>query len=307
MSLRKAEERGRSASIPESDLASGADQSEPSAITETTTPQTTLVLTSPSFADAATCARTDASPKSPLILPPGIKPYYQDDSCAIILGDCREVLPELETGIADCLLTDPPYGIGFSLYESHEDSPEGYAELMKAALLESGRIIGDGPAFVWQGMKNAAIWHSWFPSEFRILAACKSFVQYRGCAIQWSWDPVIHWGKAICHEPHVLRKDWHVQYLAPFGANRVKSEHPCPRPYEQVLYFAHLTESDCMLDPFAGSGTSLEVAKNLGRRAIGIEIEERYCEIAAKRMSQSVLDFGDAKTDILRDVQGKIL
>ena len=140
-------------------------------------------------------------------------------------------------------------------------------------------------------MKNANKWHFWFPAQYRILAACKGFVQFRPTPIQWSWDPVIHWGTAKCAEPSVYRKDWNIQFLAPFGANRVSSEHPCPRPYEQVMYFAQLTESECMLDPFVGSGTTLEVAKNLGRCAIGIEIEEKYCEIAAKRLSQEVLDF----------------
>ena len=220
-----------------------------------------------------------------------MKPYYEEDGITIYHGDCREVLPDLERGAAECLLTDPPYGIGFAEYESHEDDPAEYKSLMRKVVAECIGIIGEGPAFVWQGMKNAHQWHLWFPARFRILAACKSFVQYRGCAIQWSWDPVIHWGNAVCETPHVLRKDWHVQYLAPFGANRPKSEHPCPRPYEQVLYFASLTDSGTVLDSFAGSGTSLEVAKNLGRRAIGIEIEEKYCEIAAKRLSQKVFDF----------------
>ncbi len=80
-----------------------------------------------------------------------------------------------------------------------------------------------------------------------------------------------------------------MQALAPFGANRQRSEHPCPRPFEQVKYFVNLSGGNSILDPFMGSGTTLRAAKDLGRKAIGIEIEEKYCEIAAKRMAQEVL------------------
>jgi len=65
--------------------------------------------------------------------------------------------------------------------------------------------------------------------------------------------------------------------------------HPAEKPIEGMLWMIHQSGGDLILDPFMGSGTTLRAAKDLGRKAIGIEIEEKYCEIAAKRMKQEVL------------------
>jgi len=71
-----------------------------------------------------------------------------------------------------------------------------------------------------------------------------------------------------------------------------RNGHPCPKPVEWMRWLVQraMDESDVVLDPFAGSGTTLRAAKDLGRHAIGIEIEERYCQIAAERCAQEVLD-----------------
>jgi site-specific DNA-methyltransferase (adenine-specific) len=73
-----------------------------------------------------------------------------------------------------------------------------------------------------------------------------------------------------------------------------KDDHPTPKPVSLPAHFIalHSRENDLILDPFMGAGTTLRAAKDLGRKAIGIEIEEKYCEIAAKRLSQEVFDFG---------------
>ena len=72
-----------------------------------------------------------------------------------------------------------------------------------------------------------------------------------------------------------------------------RNGHPCPKPVEWMLWLVKWVslEDETILDPFMGSGTTLVAAKQLGRRAIGIEIEERYCEIAANRLRQEVLEF----------------
>eukprot|EP00919_Chromeraceae_sp_WS-2016_P011436 GHVR01026694.1.p2 GENE.GHVR01026694.1~~GHVR01026694.1.p2 ORF type:complete len:119 (-),score=22.53 GHVR01026694.1:329-685(-) len=73
-------------------------------------------------------------------------------------------------------------------------------------------------------------------------------------------------------------------------------DHPCPKPLKLFAWLIRKAtgEGDTILDPFMGSGTTLRAAKDLGRKAIGIEIEEKYCEIAAKRLAQEVLPFDDA-------------
>jgi site-specific DNA-methyltransferase (adenine-specific) len=218
-----------------------------------------------------------------------MRPYFERDGVVIYHGDCREVLPELETGAADVVVSDPPFGIDFD-YGTYKDDPQGYPELMRAWIAEAERIIGPGAFFVWQAMLNCDRWHEWFPRGFRLFAACKGFVQYRPQPVQHSWDPVVFWGK-MAGDPDVTRKDWHLQSLAPFGAGRARIDHPCPRPLDQVRYVVSLASvpGQAILDPFMGSGTTLRAALDLGRRAIGIELEERYCEIAAKRLSQMVL------------------
>ena len=135
-------------------------------------------------------------------------------------------------------------------------------------------------------MLNCDKWHSWFPAGYRLFAACKGFVQYRPTPIQYSWDPIVFWG-CIKTAPSVYIKDYHEQRLAPFGRDREHIEHPCPRPLGQVRYIldAATCDGDLILDPFAGSGTTLVAAHQLGRRYIGIEIDPHYCEIARKRLS----------------------
>ena len=89
---------------------------------------------------------------------------------------------------------------------------------------------------------------------------------------------------------------WWVLVWAPFalGSAETGAEHPAPFPLKLATRAISSTSAQLVVDPFAGSGTTLRAAKDLGRRSIGIELDERYCEIAAKRMGQEVLDFGGA-------------
>ena len=202
----------------------------------------------------------------------------------IICGDCLEVMKGWPDKCVDLVLTDPPYGINFDR-ATWGDKPSAYPDFMRSWLSTANKLVGEGPCFVWQALTNAPMWHTWFPSDFRIFAACKGFVQYRPTPIQWSWDPVIYWGK-IPGEPSVYRKDFHVQSLAPFGAGREHINHPTPRPLQQTAYLVNLASSkgDLILDPFCGSGTTCVAAKMLGRNYIGIDISEKYCEIARLRL-----------------------
>lgn len=214
------------------------------------------------------------------------KPDWERDGVQLYLGDCLEILPELEAGSVDAVVTDPPYGIDFDYGDAHDDNPEDYEALMAAFISAAQPLVGDGPMFVWQAMPNADKWHRWFPPGFRIFAACKGFVQYRPTGMQYSWDPVIFWGK-IDKKPSVYNKDYHEQRKAPFGKNRKRIPHPCPRPLEQVqeVVVRATNEQDIVLDPFMGSGTTGVSCINTGRRFIGIEIDPGYFEIAVRRIS----------------------
>lgn len=215
--------------------------------------------------------------------------YYQTDGITLWLGDCRDVLPMLAPGSAQAVVTDPPFGIGWDR-ATWLDDPAQYSEMMREWISRATVVVGDGPFFVWQALLLADRWHDWFPKGYRIFAACKGFVQFRPTPVQWSWDPIIFWGN-LKGDPSVYRKDYFMQALAPFGANRPGIDHPCPKPLELVRFIVSLASlpRDTILDCFAGSGTTLLAAKQLGRRAIVVELEERYAEVTARRLSQMVL------------------
>jgi len=227
-----------------------------------------------------------------------MKPYYSEDGITIYHGDCMEIIPQL--GNVDFVCTDPPYGVGLGIennqtkdsshlakrgYASYDDSYGNFTSLivprLNAAIEKAGRAaVFTGPHLHEQA-KPCAIGGIWHPAAVgRTPWGSKNFL------------PVLFYGtpkKAGLHRPTVIRST-----TAVTGING----HPCPKPIEWVRWLLLMgTDSgDVVLDPFMGSGTTLRAAKDLGRRAIGIEIEERYCEIAAKRLSQSVLDFGQPDT-----------
>ena len=222
-------------------------------------------------------------------LPDGLpEPTWKDEEFGIALyrGDCLDILPTLPDGCVDAVVTDPPFGIGFK-YESHDDDPESYGNMMRSWLsMVNARVF-----VVWQAMLKCDRWHEWFPNGHRLFAAAKGFVQFRPTPVQYSWDPVVFWGDPAT-DPSVLRKDFHEQRLAPFGAGRARIEHPCPRPLEQVevVIDTFTKQSDLILDPFMGSGTTIVASVRLGRAAIGIELEPKYFDIAVDRIRNEIIN-----------------
>lgn len=214
-----------------------------------------------------------------------LTPYYQDEWVTIYHGDCREVLPLLSS--VDAVITDPPFGIKFK-YESHEDSPDGYGEFIWSVVSYSESLCTAGaPVFVWQSMPNVRRFTEWFPRDWRIYAAAKNFVQMRPIAMQYAFDPVlVWWTEGERWAAGTASRDFFIANTAGVisGATLEKG-HPCPRPLDQLLHIIDqwVKPDGVILDPFMGSGTTLRAAKDLGRKAIGIEIEEKYCEIAVRR------------------------
>jgi len=228
-----------------------------------------------------------------------MKPYYEHAGITIYHGDCREVLPSLT---ADLTLTDPPYGVGFNYGNGYKDSHAQYGDFLKE-WLPLAEDVTDRCA-VFQSPRNVTWWHPWFaPRDYRLISIPKAFVQWNvGSDVQWSTDYVLYWRSgaesagAKKAEPKEMftsstPRDWFISYDSCVVGTR--PEHPCPRPFDAMVFLVDLLSKpeQTILDPFMGSGTTLRAAKDLGRRAIGIEIEEKYCEIAAKRLSQEVFEF----------------
>lgn len=215
-----------------------------------------------------------------------MKPYYEHAGITIYHGDCREILPGLDGPAA--LVSDPPYGIGWGR-SSWPDDPKTYPEMIRWLVAEGNRL--EGWCFVFQSMVNVGRFHEWFPDGWRIFAACKNFAQIRPTAVWYSWDPVVFWNSGPNSGPNsgIPNRDFHVGNVA--GVFREKAEHPCPRPVDTMRHIVQLASpiGGLCIDPFCGVGTTLLACLQTRRRAIGIEIEEKYCEIAVQRLAQEVL------------------
>jgi len=215
-----------------------------------------------------------------------MKPYYDHAGITIFHGDCREILPSLPK--VDAVITDPPYGVGKADWDSVFPTLPFWTA-MRDAMREGASIV------VYPGEADA-------PKKIALLSGVFDyhwqFVWYAPNAMQfgktgYTVKSLAWWfakGKASCR-PKV--RDVIVDPIIPEENN---FGHPSPKPLGCIspLVGALSSPGETILDPFMGSGTTLVAAKNLGRKAIGIEIEEKYCEIAAKRLSQEVFDFEEA-------------
>jgi DNA modification methylase len=210
-----------------------------------------------------------------------VTPYYSDDLVTIYHGDCREILPKLDR--VDAVVADPPYNYG-KVYGTgaHDDAltrPE--YEVWCAEWFAYSRIVANR-VVVFPGSGNLDIW-------FEIAKPSAVGAWYKpgnsaGSIIGWNeWEPWLYWfdGKGLLGGSDVL--------TAPVGQQPDTGDHPCPKPVLLMRKLLRKLRADSVVDPFLGSGTTLVAAKDLGIRAVGIEIEERYCERAALRCSQEVL------------------
>jgi DNA modification methylase len=210
-------------------------------------------------------------------VPAGLpKPYFEDDAVQIYLGDCRDILPHL--GPVDLVLTDPPYNVG-------KDYGDAYFDSMVRADYDNWittwwELLPTHRRIVFPAVGNLYLWAKREP----VATACwyKPGATGRANPFQWNeWEPILVWGVTFTGSD---------VFRSPISAQRDVGDHPCPKPLQLFhALLARLRTPGTVLDPFMGSGTTLRAAKDLGRKAIGIEIEEKYCFIAAERMRQSVL------------------
>lgn len=241
-------------------------------------------------------------------------PYYTDENTTLYLGDCQMVLPTLRVAGSFVVITDPPYrtnasgipqrgkGVGKRQEESRSvGQPWGYS-------LEWIEACESHTPLHWVVFCNYAMLggicsrldpscvFTWRKSNAPVMARP---VPRLDCEfIIWSRSPKASCGRMGEFNSQVI--DVPMPQAGCFATERIlesqsgKAIHPCQKPIAVVGPFVErITDGDFILDPFAGTGTTLVAAKLAGRRAIGIEIDERYCEIAADRLRQGVL-FGAA-------------
>jgi DNA modification methylase len=203
----------------------------------------------------------------------------------LYLADCREVLPTL-SGI-DAVVTDPPYGIRFSEYASHDDDPAAYEALIKEFVPAAEALVSDGWMVVFMGAPRAHEWQSLLARQWRVMACAKNFTQILpGIGPLWSCDFALFWpiGKP---KQRGKRRDFHLAITSDMRT-RPKG-HPCPRPLDQMMHVVDCFSDDwqTVLDPFMGSGTTGVACARLGRRFVGVEIEPRYFDIACRRIEEA--------------------
>jgi len=207
-------------------------------------------------------------------------PYYQDDAVTIYHADCREILPQL--GRFDLLLTDPPYGIDYAAGESTQQGIQKFQRVKDDDKpFDASEFLIHGDAILW-GANNYA--HS-LPIRTGQLycwdKVCRNGLKVRIAECEYAW----HMNGT---KPRVFRHLWSGAYRA--SEADCRSLHPTQKPIALMRWCLSLvSDAETILDPFAGSCTTGVAAKLEGRKATLIELEERYCEIGANRLSQGVL------------------
>lgn len=217
-----------------------------------------------------------------------MEPYYERGGIVIYHGDARDILPALDLSAVDLVLTDPPYGIALRengrngydwTVQGDEDQAVGMAVLSEFARRKMPRVVFASPNKPWPGKwRQRLVWD-------------------KGPAVGGGGDPATCWKTTwemiqVADTPP-LNGPRDSAVLTFWVGQRDYHDHPCQKPVSLLTYLIGKASqpSGLILDPFMGSGSTLRAAKDLGRKAIGIEIEERYVEIAARRLQQAVLPF----------------
>jgi DNA modification methylase len=222
-----------------------------------------------------------------------MKPYYEEAGITIFLGDCREVTSWLA---ADVMVTDPPYGTQFSAL----NPKGGYGRRQNAGLGPEGFVIANDET---TEVRDEAL-RMWGDRPTLV------FGSPRLAEPPGKWSDRLVWDKT---RPGMNGGPWRYRHESIFvtaGFIRTsdsavsvmsawpdQADHIHAKPLTLMVQLISSAPKGTIADPFCGSGSTLVAAKELGRDAIGIEINEAYCEIAANRLRQSVLNFEPAQIE----------
>jgi len=217
-----------------------------------------------------------------------MRPYYDHAGISIYHGDCRDVLPELSR--ADLLLTDPPYGIGRSVGLSHPGNWNHGGTIQRRSYPDQwDNERPDAGTFdlVLRAAKHALIWGGNFFAD--ILPRSTHWVFWDKLQTMPTFSNYeVMWTNV----PRRSVKKVTIEWNGLLGKEQFR-DHPTQKPLSLMIWcLANYSEpGEVVIDPFMGSGTTLRAAKDLSRKAIGIEREEKYCKVAVERLRQESLDF----------------
>jgi len=231
-----------------------------------------------------------------------MNPYYSDDAVTLYHGEALEVMEDLERGSFDQCVTDPPYILQAGSSMTRGSKTGGWADMMNAAHwyanwfgTVSGLVRHTGSAWVFGNWRSLPVYQraaidSGFPAA-SLLVWDKDWIGPAGPQQLRSQHEV-----CIClaNEGFTQPNRSQGDVLRVRASSSKPTGHPAEKPVPLLRRIVELTGAkpgDIILDPFAGSGTLSVAAKELGVRSVAIEYEERWCEVAAKRLAANILDF----------------
>jgi site-specific DNA-methyltransferase (adenine-specific) len=217
-----------------------------------------------------------------------VNPYYSDDLVTLYHGDCREVTGWLD---ADVLVTDPPYGV--KIHANHRQQIQG----------DNGPELRDAAIALWGAVRPALVFGRWdIPrpaGTHERLIWDKNLIGRGNLRKPWGrsdeevyvlgeWPPVRPGGRA--REGGTPSRSSNVLRVQAYAPGPARPDHPTPKPPALMVRLIDKCPPGVVADPFAGSGSTLVAARQLGRRVVGVEVEERYCELIATRLSEAIVE-----------------
>jgi site-specific DNA-methyltransferase (adenine-specific) len=207
--------------------------------------------------------------------------YYDDGQITLYCGDCRE-FPQWTD--ADVLVTDPPYGVAYS---------SGWVKRDRTIAGDADAGVRDHALGMW-GTRPALVFGSWKVARPQ---ATRHRLIWDKATGPGMGDLAMPWGNTD-EEVYVLGNGWKgtrrsniIRAQNDTAASNRRPDHPTPKPVALMEALIEYAPPGAIADPFAGSGSTLIAARNLGRQAIGVELDEKYCELIVSRLAQQAFQF----------------
>ena len=228
-----------------------------------------------------------------------MKPYYEHGGIQIFHGDCRDILPCLPRRWATVVITDPPFSVPVKYHDSEGNHARGWGDLIVMEPFFSQVFKGLREAVADSGQVyiccDGITYPVFFKASYSLWPRSHMIVWYkptgrRGNGWKHSHELVLHLATPFTEYSEAFNQD----VIGIMPVRTLDREHPAEKPgelWDFLLEAAPDKKAVRLLDPFMGSGETMMRAKQIEGQAIGIEIEERYCEIAAKRLAQEVMQF----------------